>query len=155
MSHVAPEVDETLRDLNAELERRVQERTRELEISRERLSEAQRIAHIGSWEYDLETRELFRSAEMCRILGVPQDQADRFSPMAWDRVHPQDRDRLLSNLRRTLKTGLPAVFEWRLQRSDGAERLLHMSSRTHQDAATGKVRLMGTVQDVTQQRATE
>jgi PAS domain S-box-containing protein len=155
MSYVSPEVDETLRDLNAELERRVQERTRELEISRERLNEAQRIAHIGSWEYDPETRELFRSAELCRILGLPIDEADRFSPMAWDRVHPDDRDRVLSNLRRILRTGVPTVFEWRVRRPDGAERLLHMSSRTHLDAANGKLRLMGTIQDVTQQRATE
>ncbi|MFI5177785.1 MAG: ATP-binding protein [Vicinamibacterales bacterium] len=150
-----PVHDAALRDLNAELERRVQERTRELEVSRERFNEAQRIAHIGSWEFNHETSELFRSAELCRILGLPLDQADQFSPFVWDRVHPDDRERLYSNLRRTLDTGAPTTFEVRAWRPDGAERLLHMSSRAHRDATSGQVRLMGTVQDVTQQRATE
>src|SRR5262249_4514704 len=63
------------RRFHAELEARVTERTGQLADSQARLLEAQRVAHIGSWEWQVNSDRLWWSEELFRIFGLNPDQS--------------------------------------------------------------------------------
>jgi PAS domain S-box-containing protein len=147
--------EEEVRQLNADLEARVRDRTSALQTSQARLAEAQEIAHVGSWEYDPASRLLLRSAEACRILGLPPEAGDSFSPLLFERVHPDDRDGLATMLRTAVETRGPAGLECRIVRPDGSECVVQLRAQAVADPPGSPVRLLGTMQDVTEQRATE
>ena len=140
--------EQEIQRLNDELEQRVRDRTRELEVSEARLADAQQLAHIGSWEYDADSRTILRSAEMCRMLGLPPDSANRFSPLSFDRVHPDDRDLLESNIRTALETRGSSSVELRVLPLDGQERIVQVHSQAVIEPDR-PVRVVGTMQDVT------
>jgi PAS domain S-box-containing protein len=73
---------------------------RQLLASRRQLAEAQRIAHLGSWELDLETDELTISDEMARIVGLPPGTSLLIEPGVDQFVHPADRAEVLARLGR-------------------------------------------------------
>src|SRR5207245_4496945 len=92
--------------LNVDLERRVHERTSQLAAVNQRLQEtqrkleeAQRIAHVGHWERDLETDAVTWSGEVSRIFGLPpQGRPMSFQEfLKW--VHPEDRARVTLSLK--------------------------------------------------------
>jgi len=147
--------EEEVRQLNADLEARVRDRTSALETSQARLAEAQQIAHVGSWEYDSATRTLLRSAETCRILGLPPESGDQFSPLLFEPVHPDDVRGLTTMLRTAVETRKPASLECRIVRPDGSECVTQLRAQAVMDPPGSPVRLLGTMQDVTAQRATE
>jgi diguanylate cyclase (GGDEF)-like protein/PAS domain S-box-containing protein len=126
----------------------------ETELARERarLLEAQRISRLGSWAVDLVTQERYFSEallEMLRELGV-DPQAD---PMA--AVHPDDRGQLtdlLDQLSRGL-TGTTVEVEFR--GAPPAATVYVCRARAERNAAGDIVRVLGTVQEVTEQRAME
>jgi PAS domain-containing protein len=69
------------------------------------LENAQRIAHLGSWEWDLARNEIYWSSETYRILGLePGVLIVGFDPFI-ERVHPDDREQVQQAFRELLKTG--------------------------------------------------
>jgi PAS domain S-box-containing protein len=146
--------EQEIQRLNDELEQRVRDRTRELEASEARLADAQRLAQIGSWEYETDSGMIIRSAEMCRILGLPLEAADSFSPRSLDRIHPDDRDLIESSIRTALETRGSSSIELRVLPLDGPERVVLVRSQAAVDP-DHPGRVVGTMQDVTEQRATE
>src|SRR6202790_1068613 len=65
-----------------------------LKESQRRLEEAQRIAHVGHWDRDLETGRITWSDEIYRILGLPLEERDSPRTEWLDVAHPEDRQRL-------------------------------------------------------------
>lgn len=113
-----------------------------------RLSEAQDMAHLGSWSYDLDTGNLTWSASLFRIFGLEVTDTPR--PADHHRlVHPEDVDRFRTALARAARDGEPFDHTYRLIRPDGVERIMHgRGARAERDA--GRVRrVWGTTQDVT------
>jgi diguanylate cyclase (GGDEF)-like protein/PAS domain S-box-containing protein len=132
--------------------RRAEEALRRSEAS---LAEAQRLAHLGSWEIDLATGEDRWSDEVYRIFGhVPRAFApgtDAFLRL----VHPDDRPAVEAAMRRILQ-GEAVAYECRIVRPDGEERVIHNQPRVVLGDAGRPVRLVGSVQDITErQRAQE
>ncbi|HUE77888.1 MAG TPA: PAS domain S-box protein [Longimicrobiales bacterium] len=113
------------------------------------LTEAQQIAHVGSWEWDVNADRLTWSDELYRIFGVeigtPMD-LDAYAEM----LHPDDRDRVLARVRESLETGEPYTFEHRLVRSDGEERTVQSRGEAVRDDDGRVVRLVGTALDITE-----
>src|SRR5258708_31456547 len=138
--------------------------SRDLKESNARLEEAQRVAHVGYWEWDLETGEVIWSDETYRIFGLkPQE---RLMDLATVRgmVHPEDREALYSGVDVEIDAGVPPVAEFRIVTPSGEVRRVHaitsklwgaMSGDPDNEASGKARRLFGTVQDVTELKRAE
>ncbi len=125
-----------------ELEQALQERT-------ERLQEAQRVAGVGSWEWDAATDTVEWSRETYRIFGW--DPAGDTSPTFDDwieAVHPEDREHAGAMVEEAMETGTFPTFEHRIERPDGeVVRVKCRGEVTETD--DGGLRITGTILDVT------
>ena len=126
----------------------------EMARSHARLAEAEQIARLGSWEWDIAENSVLWSDGLLAIHGIsPVDFEGRYRPSS-DHVHPHDRDRLDAAVRRALETCEPIDLEYRIVRPDGRVRRLHGRAEVITDAGGKPLRLVGTAQDVTEMRAT-
>jgi PAS domain S-box-containing protein len=157
------------RELNEELERRVQDRTVELEEANARLQEeirvrrraeselqnrelqlnrAQRMTHLGSWAWRPGSDELYWSEETHRIFGFPNDVTPSFD-LFLITVAPADRDRVKGIIFRAMETKAPFSFEHAIVRSDGSEGYVRNEGEVVVDARDEVAELFGTVLDIT------
>jgi PAS domain S-box-containing protein len=119
------------------------------------LAEAQRIASVGSWEWDVRDDAIRWSDELCRLFGV---SPEGFSPSYEEylaRLHPADRGRVGEIIGRAMEDGEPFSFHHRLIRPGGAVGILHSRGRVERDGDGRIVRMLGTAQDVTEARRAE
>ncbi|MEN7972572.1 MAG: PAS domain S-box protein [Verrucomicrobiota bacterium] len=119
------------------------------------LSEAQRVAQVGSWVHDFESDRLEWSAESYRIFGF---DAETFSPTLegfLDAVHPDDREMVLKAYAESVETRKPYHIVHRILRRDGEVRYVREHCKAYYAGKGGAVRSIGTVQDITQQRQAE
>ena len=125
-------------------------------IDREaQLAEAQRIAHVGSYEWDIGGDRVSRSEELCRIFGL---QAEAFPPTFeayLERVHPEDRPATRAAVEYCLRTGTPFEFDERIVRPDGTVRMLHSQGTWFRDAQGRPMKLVGICQDITERKEAE
>jgi diguanylate cyclase (GGDEF)-like protein/PAS domain S-box-containing protein len=119
------------------------------------LAEAQELAHIGSWEWDVGADRISWSPELYRILGVEREATDVSYDTYTQRVHPDDRERFDQVVRASIEHGTPFHIEHRALRPDGAERVLDCNGRLLEDPRGGPAKMLGTAQDVTGQRFAE
>jgi diguanylate cyclase (GGDEF)-like protein/PAS domain S-box-containing protein len=122
-----------------------------------RLLEAQRIAHIGSWERDCVTDHMSCSAEMQNIVGLARCSgcADcRFERLVAS-IHADDRARFLQDYATSVAQRQPFELTHRIVQADGAVSYVHTHCETIYDAAGQPLRSLGTMQDVTAQVLTE
>ena len=121
-----------------------------LRRSEAQLSEAQELAHVGSWSWDLPTETLTWSDEHYRIVGLRPQQV----PMTYDRgvgyIHPDDRPWVEDTVRRAMADGHPYECRFRMRRDDGTVRVVHSQGRAVYDESGRPVRMFGTIQDVTE-----
>ncbi|MBD3669910.1 MAG: PAS domain-containing protein [Gammaproteobacteria bacterium] len=142
--------EEKLLLLNRELEKRVQDRTRELSRSERRLRDAQSIAKIGNWEADVVTGKLVWSDEIYRIFG---HDPNAFAPSVeafHAAVHPEDLDKVHASEKEAEQGGMHDVVH-RIIRPDGTIRHVHELAQSTTNSEGKLIRLLGTVQDVTEQ----
>lgn len=126
----------------------------EIEQSRSRLAEAERIARIGSWEWDLTSSRMTCSDGLLDIYGIAREDFDTNYESSGSRfVHPDDRDLVETELKEAVDAGTPVDFEYRIIRPDGHIRRLHSRAELTVDSEGSPLRLTGTVQDVTELRA--
>jgi len=162
------------------LEERVSERTAELSTANERLTteiaereeaerrlraqgrqlaDAQRVASIGSWEWSIPDNQVSWSDEMFRIHGHGPQAFPVTFDRAMEQVVGEDAERIRRNVESVLRESGPdrdlSQVEYRITRSDGAERVLIGRSTIQVGADGMPVRLVGTVQDVTDTRRAE
>ncbi len=120
-----------------------------LRSSETRLAEAQAIAHLGSWEWDVASPRLTWSAETFRIFGMePSREQVRFVSIL-KRIHPDDRVRVRRAIRDAVQNDLPYAVEHRIIRPDGSERTVRQLALVEHDGLK-PVRMVGAVQDVTE-----
>lgn len=119
------------------------------------LAEAQQVAHIGSWEWDLATNELAWSAEHYRILGLSPTNFEATYDAFLENVHPDDRELLQQRLSEAIEQRGSFSLEFRIVRPDGSARLLHSRGEAFCDEEGNAIRMVGTAQDITEQRRVE
>ncbi len=153
--------ERAVRHAHGELEGKIQERTAslraavdELDRSRSALTEAQALAHIGSWEWDVQADRVTWSDELYRIYGLPPQSQEIDYRGFLDRVHRDDRARVDAAVRAALESGEPFDYEHRVVRPDGDVRTVHAQGRVLRDGDR-TVGMLGTGQDVTQRREAE
>jgi PAS domain S-box-containing protein len=123
--------------------------------SRAQLIDAQRLAGIGSWEWDLRTGVLTRSDELYRIYGAAPDQLAATYPAMIERASPADRARIEEALRRAVDEGAPFDTEFEFERPDGTRAVLHSRGRVVRDATGQPIKIVGTAQDITERKRQE
>jgi PAS domain S-box-containing protein len=147
-------VEGEMRGMNQVLEARVAARTEELTRVHDRLIEAQQVAHVGSWEWDVGTNAIWWSDELSRIYGV-----GRNAPATYEgflaHVHPEDRAAVERAVAGAADDGHPFTFDHRIVLPDGAVRVVHAQGRVLADASGRTVRMVGTGHDITERVAAE
>ncbi len=119
-----------------------------------RLQEAQRIARIGDWVLDAQGSQLVCSGETLHILELhPHEFTGRTSQLL-QRVHPDDSELLSGILRQLLLSGQSCEHSFRLRMPDGSVKHVQIRGEARLNAA-GQQQVIGTLQDVTEQRAVE
>ena len=119
------------------------------------LTEAQRLAGVGSWQWDPDSDTVVWSEELYRIAGL-----DRNLPALSFRDHPQlfkpeSWERLLGAVDEALRSGTPYELELETIRPDGTSRWITARGEAQRDATGRIARLRGTVQDITERRQRE
>ena len=132
----------------AELSCRAEER---LIKSERQLAEAQRISHIGSWEWDSISDEISGSDEFSRIFGMDLSTYESFIEL----VHPYDRATVNSAVQETLSHQAPYNVHYRIIRPDGITRVIHALGAVITDGTGKSIGMIGTVQDVTERKEAE
>ena len=118
-------------------------------------AEAQRVAGIGCWEFDLNTGKVWCSDECCRLLDC-QHEAYLQSYADFERcIHPEDRAELANRTARALAERTPYQAEVRVTLPDGGIRHLELRGRVQLDAEGTAKGVLGTVQDVTERKLAE
>ncbi|HYR76478.1 MAG TPA: PAS domain-containing protein [Pyrinomonadaceae bacterium] len=125
-----------------------------LQYSQTQLAEAQRLAHVGSWEWNLLTNAVTWSDELYRIFGLQPGKMN-LPGDAIPFIHPEDRDLVFSTVESAVKNKEPFSFYYRVLRPDGDERIAH--SRGHIVCAENgqPIRVFGATQDVTELKQAE
>ncbi len=156
------EMEEELRRAHNELEIRVKERTAELTAanaqqkkSKARLIEAQRIAHLGNWDWDIEKNELSWSDEIYRIFGFsPQEFGGSYEAFL-NVIHPEDREFVKQSVNEALSGKRPYSIDHRIVLPDGTIRIVHEQGEVTHDKPGKPIRMVGTVQDITERKQME
>jgi PAS domain S-box-containing protein len=126
-----------------------------LRASRARLEDAQRVAHLGTWEWDLVEDRIIWSDELYRIFGVESGSFAPSLPGILEVMHPEDRTRMQSLVTQARAHGTDFEGEYRVVPPDGEVRWIHVKGRTERDPAGSPVRIVGVSQDITQLRQAE
>ena len=128
-----------------------------LEQHRAFLERAQQVAHVGSWVIDFDDSDrLGWSTETHRIFGVTPGRFDGTSASFFARVHPDDVEAVRVAVRAATAAGGPAYdIEHRIIRTEGTVRWVHEKADVVRDERGRAVRIIGTVQDITDRRQLE
>lgn len=128
------------------------ETRRDLELSRQRLEDAQHIANMGSWELDLNLNELVWSDQQFRMLGFKPDEIDPSTDAYLEMVHPDDKGRVEQALQSAFETASDFQFEHCIIRADGEVRIWRARGHVEVDEYNHPIRMIGTNEDITERR---
>jgi len=137
---------------NAALADKIDENTRSVEALREsraRLAAAQRIAHLGGWDWDIRSGALIWSEEVFRIFGRdPAGKTPSFSEFL-ECTPAEDRERVEKTALQSVAEGKPFSLEHRIVLPDGEVRHVHAVAEAIRDENGAVVRMLGTILDIT------
>lgn len=118
------------------------------------MDEAQAIARLGSWELEVATGVVTWSRNLYEIVGLdPDDASPRTLPVRVVHLHPEDRDRALSNVEQAVRTGRAYTSSYRIITVDGGERDVVSRGRPVVDQSGRVTHVVGMMQDVTEANA--
>jgi PAS domain S-box-containing protein len=120
-----------------------------------RLNEAQKVAHIGSWELDLVNNNLIWSDEIYRIFEIDHEKFGASYDAFLDAIHPEDREAVNSAYTNSVKNKTPYSIDHRLLFPDGRIKFVYEECRTFYDTNDNPIRSVGTVQDITERKRAE
>jgi PAS domain S-box-containing protein len=128
--------------------------SRDLQESRAWLEEAQRVAHLGYWVWDLDSNRVICSEETCRIFGLAPQVSSMDIAAVGEMFHPEDRETVFRTAEEAIRSGTRAECEHRLIRPDGETRFVHSLGDLKKDSA-GRTQMFGTTQDITDRKRVE
>jgi PAS domain S-box-containing protein len=147
----------TVQDIteNKRVEEERQALSRDLQESNARLEQAQRLVHMGYYEWNLITGRVTWSAELHRIYGLTPQDGPIDMALVSEMIHPDDRERVFRESDEAIRSGVPAAAEHRVIRPDGEVRTIHGLGTVKRDAAGLACEMFGTVQDITDRKRAE
>src|SRR6267378_4093721 len=128
---------------------------RNLRDSEARLEEAQRIAHLGYWDRDLDTDHITWSDEAYRIFGLPPQEHPITLSQMQERIHPEDRETRARASMEAVRGGPRYDLDYRVVRPSGEVRFVHSQGNLTRDESGRPRHMFGTVQDITERKLTQ
>jgi len=125
---------------------------KEVALAHAGLAAAQEVAHLGSWEWDIDRNRVTWSDELYRIYGFEPQSVSVSYEWYLEHVYPQDRERVRERIEQAYADRRPFSFEHRSVLQDGTVRTLRERGEVIVDDAGRPRRMLGTAQDVTEQR---
>ncbi len=126
-----------------------------LETSVASLENAQRIAHIGSWDRDLRTGNIIWSDETFRIYGLKPDGVKPSLETFINCIHPDDRETVQTGMDDAISGDGVLSLDFRIVALDQPDRFVHTEGVTTTDETGAPIRFSGTVQDITDRKRAE
>ncbi|HEX6846827.1 MAG TPA: PAS domain-containing protein [Chitinophagaceae bacterium] len=126
----------------------------DLIVAAEKLKEAQQIAQIGHWDWDVVSGELTWSDNMYNVYGLKTNEGISFEKFLL-LIHPEDRANLQANIEYALQTKTFSDFFHRIITPDGVEKIMHARGEVITDKKGKILRMVGTGQDVTKEKTIE
>ncbi|NTW31726.1 MAG: PAS domain-containing protein [Bacteroidetes bacterium] len=136
----------------AMMRKQVEEALLESEIN---LSEAQRIAQIGSWEWDIISNTLKWSKEMYHVFDISPDTFDGKPESLVKIIHPDDVEIFKNNININLLADVSDSIEYRVIHKDGSVHNIFSIGRIEFDKSGKPFRRIGTSQDITERKKAE
>jgi PAS domain S-box-containing protein len=127
----------------------------DLQESKATLEEAQRVAHVGSWVWDLEKNHVTYSDEYFRIFGMVKQAGPIDIATVREMIHPEDREYVFRTAEESIRSGERAECEHRILRPNGEIRTVHSVGDLKLDASGRPYQMFGTSQDVTERTLAE
>jgi diguanylate cyclase (GGDEF)-like protein/PAS domain S-box-containing protein len=147
-------INKTIEELS--IKRLISEQEGQIRKREQQLATAQKIAHIGSWEWDLVSGKTSWSDELYRIFGIEPGSITASYKEFLERVHPEDREAVKRVVRGALKKCQPIISHYcRIVRPDGSVRVINSQGEVVFDDAGKPVAVISTSQDVTERRKME
>ncbi|MDH4182831.1 MAG: PAS domain S-box protein [Nitrospinota bacterium] len=128
---------------------------RDLRESQQGLANAQSIAHIGNWDWNIVTNELKWSDEIYRIFGLTPQQFGATYEAFLKYIHPDDRAKVTSAVNKCLNNHEPYLVEHRVLRPDGSIRIVTEQGEVYRDSDGAALRMVGVVADITERKRVE
>jgi PAS domain S-box-containing protein len=119
------------------------------------LAEAQRVARLGSWSFDIATNTVRWSDELYRIFDVEKTAFGGTYETCLSRLHPDDRTQVLQVNAEARSSGAPFAVEYRITRRSGQLRHIREVGYARKDSAGAVSGLFGTAQDITERKQAE
>lgn len=126
-----------------------------LRNSEAQLAEAQHLAGVGSWEWDVRQNKVSWSEELYRINGLHPDEFTPTYEGFLETVHPDDLDMVTSEVERAFAERGSFTFDQRAVRPDGTIRVIAARGQAVSNEAGEVVRMVGTAQDITERHAVD
>lgn len=138
--------------LDVTASRSAEERVRH---SQARMAEAERIAHFGSFEWDVVADDVQWSEELSNIFDLPHQEHGRKVADYLNQVHPEDRPDVEEQISAAVQYGRPFATEERIVRPDGSVRRIETVGRVVTDEEGRVSRVVGVCHDVTERKLAE
>lgn len=116
---------------------------------------AESLAEIGVWEIDLQNEELFWSDEMYRILGYDPDESEASYQAYFNRIHPEDQEKVEQEYIESSKKNNPFEITYRIQLPDGQIKYVEVSATHFYNDEGEVISSIGISQDVTDRELTK
>lgn len=126
-----------------------------LEKSEASLARAQRMAHLGNWDWNIATGELFWSDEVYRLFGLVPGQSGVTYETFLNFVHPEDRGLVTQSVNAALVEQKPYSIDHRIVLPDSSVRVVHEEAEVTRDREGRPVQMSGTVHDITERKKAE
>ncbi|GEM_PF-907445 len=149
------ELNQELENYLHTLEEKVEERTHELKESERMLADAQRMALLGSWFWDIKTGTVQRSEQDCRNFHEPPNHYTSTYEAFIEHIHPEDKDIMGAMVEKCIIEGSTAEVEFRVIWPDSQIRTMRSQAELELDLASTPIRLKGFTQDITERKRIE
>lgn len=126
-----------------------------LKESEARLAEAQRIAHLGNWDWNIEQNVLVWSDEIYRIFGLTPQIFEATYEAFLESVHPKDRESVKKSVEQAINHGKPYNIDHRIILPDKKVRVVHEMGEVTFNETGHPTRMVGTVHDITERKRAE
>jgi len=127
----------------------------DLQDSKAKLEEAERIAHVGYWEWDVTSNRVTWSDETYRIYGLQPQEHPIDITVLRKMIHPDDLEFVFRVAEEAIRGGLRTDVEHRIIRPSGEMRTVHSQGDVKKDASGKPCQMFGTVQDITDRKCAE
>jgi len=138
-----------------DVQKTLEELSRELQESKARLEEAQRIAQVGHYYWNLIENRVIWSDELYRIYGLSPQKDPIDMAICREMIHPEDREFVFRTAEEALHSEARPDIEHRVVRPDGEVRTVHALGTVKRDASGRPYEMFGTVQDITERKRAE